>query len=208
MQKLAQGVRGATDTGEASVLDAIVEGDAKRVETLLPRARSKRQAAQGARLRARRTQSDRGQRPDCKKVPKVDHHDDDLAVHPRRGAGRDGRGRTAGTRRVDQLFRDPPTHETALFNPFHGARTATPAPSKVDVPEARGRREEVRLRRVRVLTWYFMLAERLPLQRGARRGRRLGRRLLRRVRAGRPARAPRCPSRAHGPGHDPDVLPR
>jgi hypothetical protein len=70
---------------------------------------------------------------------------------------------SGGNTEVDDLFRHPPTHETALLDPFEVLAGHTSA-DKVGVPAARAGEKKFDSGELGVLTWYLMLAERLPLQ--------------------------------------------
>jgi hypothetical protein len=147
------------DTGEESVLDAIIEGDATRVET---RYRGSLNARQRKALDSGRSNEYTQASARMKKVPKVVVS---MMISPYTlGEGlvtavaQDG-----GNKAVDKLFRDPPTHETALLDPFTVLDGHTGA-HEVDVPKVAKGEKKFASGEFGVLTWYFMLAERLPLQ--------------------------------------------
>ena len=147
------------DTGEESVLDAIIEGDATRVETSY---RSSLNAKQRKALDSGRNDESTQANARMKKVPKV-------VVSMMTSPYTLGEGlvtavaQDGGNKAVDKLFRDPPTHETALLNPFKVLDGDTGA-EKVDVPKLAKGEKKFDSGEFGVLTWYFMLAERLPLQ--------------------------------------------
>jgi len=147
------------DTGEESVLDAIIEGDATRVETNY---RSSLNAKQRRALDSGRNDEVDQASSRMKKVPKV-------VVSMMTSPYTLGEGlvttvaQNGGNKAVDKLFRDPPTHETALLDPFKVLDGDTGA-EKVAVPKLADGEKKFDSGEFGVLTWYFMLAERLPLQ--------------------------------------------
>ena len=162
---------------EASVLDAIIEGDASRVQTLY---RESLTAKERKALDTGRVDEGSKAMKRLKNVPKVvltliaspytlgEALVQTVAVEGDNAA-------------VDDLFRDAPTHESSLFDPFRVLSGQTSA-TEVAV-RARQGREEVRLRRAR-------RADVVPDARGAaavagrpRGRRRLGRGQVRRLRA-------------------------
>jgi hypothetical protein len=147
------------ETSEESVLDAIVEGDARRVET---RYRSSLGPKQQRALDAATNEESSGASARIKKVPKV-------VVSMMTSPYTLGEGlvttvaQQGGNSAVDKLFRDPPKHESSLLDPFEAITGHTGA-KKVDVPELEHGEKKFESGEFGVLTWYFMLAERLPLQ--------------------------------------------
>ena len=148
------------DTGEESVLDAIIEGDATRVETELPQL-TERQAAQGTRLRSQR-RGRPGQLPH-EEGPEGRRQHDDLAVHPRRGPGDRPWRRTAGTRPSTSCSATRPRTRPPCWTRSR-CSTATRAPRRSPCPKLADGEKKFDSGEFGVLTWYFMLAERLPLQ--------------------------------------------
>jgi hypothetical protein len=67
-----------------------------------------------------------------------------------------------GNTAVNKLFRHPPTHESSLLDPFQVLAGHTGA-AKVALPVLRAGEKKFDSGELGVLTWYFMLAERLPL---------------------------------------------
>ena len=67
-----------------------------------------------------------------------------------------------GNTDVDELFRTHRQHETALLDPFEVLAGDTDA-TKVDVPKLEDGEKKFDSGELGVLTWYLMLAERLPL---------------------------------------------
>jgi hypothetical protein len=68
-----------------------------------------------------------------------------------------------GNAAVDTLFRDAPTEETALLNPVKGISDRR-KPIKVAVPRLEAGEKKLDSGTFDVLTWYLMLAERVPLK--------------------------------------------
>lgn len=70
---------------------------------------------------------------------------------------------SGGTAAQDKLIQTPPKHETALLDPFRALAGRTGA---IKVPATGLRKGEIRFDsgELGVLTWYLMLAERLPLR--------------------------------------------
>jgi hypothetical protein len=145
-------------TSEASVLDAVIEGDATRVETAyrssLP---AKKRKALDAGRKDEVTQA--GAR--IKKVPKVivtmltsPYTLGEALVQT---VAADG-----GNAEVDTLFRDAPKHESSLLDPMELLSGKADA-VKVDVPALGDGEKRFDSGEFGVLTWYLMLAERLPL---------------------------------------------
>ena len=145
-------------TTESSVLDAIVEGDAVRVEALY---RDSLSAKQQAAL-------DQGQKDDLttaqaelKGVPKVIVT---MMTAPyalgqaMMQAVADGGGNTA----VDAMFREPPTHDAVLLDPFAVLSGDTSA-KQVARPALAAGEKKIAAGEFGAVTWYFMLAERVPL---------------------------------------------
>ena len=158
MKKLDKESEKGPSTSESSVLQAINEGDAERVATLY---RGTLTAAQRKALAAsEKAQSDEADTR-LKGVPKVV-----LTMVGSPYALGQGLVETVaadgGNARVDKLFRDPPTHETALLDPFRvldGDAGAT----KVAIPKLADGEKKFDSGELGVLTWYLMLAQRLPL---------------------------------------------
>ena len=148
-----------TSTNESSVFDALVEGDAERIATLYQRSLSPKQ----------RKATDAGQKDQLsqankrlKKVPKVVTT---MMTSPYAlGEGMvEAVAADGGNAAVDQMFRDTPKHETALFDPFLVLAGHTGA-TKVDAPTLGKGEKKFDSGELGVLTWYFMLAERMPLR--------------------------------------------
>ncbi len=147
------------DTSEDDVLRAIGEGDANRAEeryrASLPR--KQRRALAAAEAKDQKTGRDR-----LDKVPPI-------VVTLQSAPYALGDGLVAavaakgGNKALDRLFRDPPAHETALFDPFTVLAHDTGA-EDVATPKLESGEKKFETGEFGVLTWYFMLAERLPLK--------------------------------------------
>jgi hypothetical protein len=158
-KKLAKESDDGSDDNEESVFDALVEGDAQRVAALYRKSLSPKQ----------RKAIDAGQDQEAsqatkrtKKVPKVliTMIESPYALGQQMVETVAANG---GNAAVDQMFRDTPTHETALFDPFSvlAGRTGS---TKVDAPRLTKGEKKFDSGELGVLTWYFMLAERMPLR--------------------------------------------
>ncbi|CUR58548.1 hypothetical protein NOCA2500025 [metagenome] len=156
MQELAA----AEDDGHpaSEILDSLIEGDAERVQT---RYRESLTTKQRAALDAdTKKEGDRAAQR-LQGIPKVlltmftsSYTFGQALVQL---ADADG-----GNRAVDDLFRRPPTHELALLDPFTVLAHDNDA-VQVDVPALRAGEKEVSSGEFGVMTWYFVLAERMPL---------------------------------------------
>jgi hypothetical protein len=147
------------DSAASGVLDAIVEGDAQRVEHLY---RDSLSAKQRRRLDAGQQGEAAQARTRLERIPQVvitlESSPYDLG---------EGLVQTVAANRgnaaVNQLLVHPPTHESALLDPFKvlaGAKRG----ARVAVPTVQAGEKKFDSGELGVLTWYFMLAERLPLQ--------------------------------------------
>ncbi len=158
LKKLGKESEKGPDTSQASVLDAIVEGDAQRVAHLYAASLGPRQRrALAASQRAEVSEADR-------RTAEVPH-----VVMAMMGAPYDlGEGlvqtvaQEGGNAAVDRLFRHPPTHESALLDPFRVLTRSTSA-AKVALPTLQAREKRFEYGELGVLTWYVTLAQRLPL---------------------------------------------
>jgi hypothetical protein len=159
MEKLRKAAKkDDTETTESSVLDAIVEGDARRVETLYRESLSAKQRKALDKSTQDEYNAAIGK---LKKVPKVILT---MISSPytfgealTRAVAEDG-----GNAAVDALFRDTPTHDSVLLDPFeiltHDTRTAD-----VEAPALEDGEKKFDAGEFGAVTWYFMLAERLPI---------------------------------------------
>ena len=147
------------DTSEASVLRAIVEGDAERVQTLYRESLTPKQ----------RTALDAGQNDESaqanrtiKDIPKVvvTLFTSPYALGQALVAAASADG---GNASVNELFTDSPTHESALLDPFRVLAADTDS-RKVALPQLQKGEKKFDSGEFGVLTWYLMLAERLPLK--------------------------------------------
>ena len=148
-----------SDNTESSVFDAIVEGDAERIATEYRDSLSK---AQRRALAA----SEKKQRDDAgaglKKVPKVVLTLIDspyvLGQAMVQTVAQDG-----GNSAVDELFRDTPTHEASLLDPFQVIAGDLGA-KKVAAPALEKGEKKFQAGEFGVFTWYLMLAERIGIR--------------------------------------------
>ncbi|MEO7351997.1 MAG: hypothetical protein ABIW17_08875, partial [Marmoricola sp.] len=158
-EKLRKKSEDGRDTTEASMLDAIIEGDAERVQSLY---RDSLTAKQRRTLDAGQQGEGAEARKRLEQVPKVVvtmlNSPYTLGEALVQTVAADG-----GNAAVDKLFRDPPKHETSLFDPFLVLAGDTDA-TKVAEPKLHEGEKEFDSGEFGVMTWYFMLAERLPLQ--------------------------------------------
>ncbi len=159
MKALRKQADDGTTTSEESILDAITEGDAERMETLYRE--SLTPAERKALDRGRQDESDTATKR-LKHVPKVVltmiSSPYTLGQSLVQTVAQDG-----GNRAVDALFAHVPTHETALLDPFEVVAGHTSA-STVETPALGAGEKKFDSGELGVLTWYLMLAERLPLR--------------------------------------------
>jgi hypothetical protein len=147
------------DTSSAqAVLRAIIEGDATRVEGLYRESLNKRDRAA---LDSSRKDEGKAAEGEIEGVPTV--------VLTLMGAPYAlGQGFVEATAAegkntaVDNLLRNPPTDEIVLLAPLQQL-TLEVETVKVDVPDVRKGEKEFDSGELGALTWYLMLAERLPL---------------------------------------------
>jgi hypothetical protein len=145
-------------TSRATILNAVVEGDAERIEaryrdSLKPRKRKALDAADKVQNRVARKR--------IKQVPDVIAT---MMTSPYTlGSGLvQTVATTGGNLKVDTLFRSPPRDESALLDPFRSRPSRKPA--EVDVPKLGAGDKKFDSGEFGALTWYLMLSERLPLQ--------------------------------------------
>lgn len=145
-------------SSEGDVLEAIVEGDAERVEGLY---RDSLTAKQRKALDAGQNDDAAQARKRIKQIPKVIvtmmSSPYTLGEALVQAVAADG-----GNAAVDDLFYDVPTHESSLLDPLEVLAGETDAVD-VDVPGLQDGEKEFGSGEFGVLTWYLMLAERLPL---------------------------------------------
>jgi hypothetical protein len=156
--KRLQARQKATHQGDAaSVLDAVVEGDAERVEGLyrnsLPaRQRRALDASQAAEARAARRQ--------IAKLPKVVTtfltSPYTLGIGLVRTADEDG-----GNDAVDKLLQFPPDHTSALIDPLRAITDSTGG-ATVAAPTLGAGEKKFDAGEFGALTWYLMLSSHLP----------------------------------------------
>jgi hypothetical protein len=159
MEELQAAAEDGALTSEASVLVAVVEGDAERVatsyrESLPPRQR--RAIAAGEQRETDRVTTELKGIPDV--VGTMLSSPYVLGEAMVQAVAAEG-----GNSAVDRLFRDTPTHEDALLDPFTVLEDGSEA-APVDVPTLADGEEEFASGELGVLTWYFMLAERMPVR--------------------------------------------
>ena len=146
-------------TNAASVLGAIVEGDAERVRylyqaSLTPKQRQVAHPGAGPRV-GRRAAADRGH-------PAAGGHPALVAVRPRPRPG-GGPGRRRRQRLGRQAVREAAGPRRGTVRPVPGGRAEPTAPTKVAVPALESGEKEFESGELGTLTWYFMLAAHLPL---------------------------------------------
>ncbi len=149
---------GSTDSA-SSVLDAIVEGDAERVQGLYRDSLSTKQRdALDRSQQSEATEADKR----LQQVPKVV-----IAMQTSPYTLGEGLVQTVaangGNAAVDRLLRKSPTHETALLDPFRVLNGDTGS-AHVARPKLLAAEKKFDSGELGVLTWYLMLAQRLPLQ--------------------------------------------
>ncbi len=141
-----------------SVLDAIIEGDATRVQHLYAASLGPRQRRA---LAASEQREIAGANRQTSKVPQVV-----MAMMTAPYTLGEGLVQTVaesgGNEAVDRLFRHPPTHESALLDPFRVLAGRTGA-TRVAVPKLQSGDKRFESGELGVLTWYVTLAQRLPL---------------------------------------------
>jgi hypothetical protein len=158
LKKLEQQSKHGPSTTAWSVLDSIVEGDAQRVEHLyaasLP-AKQRQALVAGQNHEATQANQQMTQVPQVLITMMSSPYT--LGEGLVQAVAADG-----GNGAVNKLFRHPPTHESSLLDPFRVLAGQTGA-AKVALPKLRPGEKKFDSGELGVLTWYFMLAERLPL---------------------------------------------
>jgi hypothetical protein len=157
-RKLHKEAKDGVQNSAGSVFDAIVEGDATRVQHLYA-------ASLGPKQRRALAASERreiaGANRRTSTVPQVV-----MAMMSAPYTLGEGLVQTVaesgGNDAVDQLFRHPPTHESALLDPFRVLSGSTKA-TQVAVPKLEDGEKKFESGELGVLTWYVTLAQRLPL---------------------------------------------
>ncbi len=142
----------------ASVLDAIIEGDARRVQTRYRTALPDRQRAA---LDAAQRKENAAGRKRISQVPPalVSILTSPYTLGEALVTTIAARG---GNAAVDRLFEHPPAHETVLLDPFRVVAHQTGA-KHVATPTLRKGEKKADSGELGAVTWYFMLGERLPL---------------------------------------------
>lgn len=145
-------------TSEESVLDAIIEGDAERVATLY---RESLDARQRKELDASEKAQQAEASSDMKGIPEavltIISSPYTLGESLMQTVAEDG-----GNKAIDALYRDTPTHDAALYDPFQVIAGDLDA-AEVPTPAVKEGEKEVDSGEFGALSWYFMLAERVPL---------------------------------------------
>jgi hypothetical protein len=147
-------------TSESTLLDAVVEGDAERVATLYGQSLGKKQRR--ALDRSRRAETTTA----MKRIRQVPKYIVTIMTAPYtlgetlvQAVAADG-----GNKAVDKLFRTVPRHETALLDPFRVMGGRQTNATKTAMPTLAEGEKKFDSGEFGVLTWYLMLAERLPLK--------------------------------------------
>ena len=158
LERLRKKSKDGASRSDDDVLDAIIEGDAVRIQTLH---RDSLTAKKRRALDAGRKDEGARASKSIKQVPKVIvtmlTSPYTLGESLVQTVAADG-----GNAAVNKLFRDAPTHESSLLDPLQVLAGDTDA-VKVDVPKLEDGEKKFDSGEFGVLTWYLMLAERLPL---------------------------------------------
>lgn len=144
-------------SAEAAAFRALVEGDASRVETAYRQSLSTEERSELA-----KEESEQGDayREDARDVPKI--MATMLAAPYALGEAMLGLAVTMdGNERVDELFRDPPTTDEHLYDPWTLLQDGDRA-AEVDEPELVAGEERFDAGPFGALMWYLVLAERVP----------------------------------------------
>lgn len=156
LERLQEAEQERSGTASA-VLRAIVEGDAQRIEQRYARSLPERQRR--ALAAATRADGERVGR-DLAKVPEVVVSM--VAAPYVLGLGLVGVAAAGGGHaEVDDLLRDPPPHEAVLLDPLRVAAGEIEA-AAVATPELGEGEEELHSGELGAVTWYLVLAERMP----------------------------------------------
>jgi hypothetical protein len=159
MKKLNKESEKGESTTESSVLDSIIEGDAERIESSYQASLPPKQRK--AVEKSQQTETKQATKR-ISKVPKVVvtmlTSAYTLGESLVQAVAADG-----GNKAVDKLFQHAPKHESSLLDPFTVIAHDTGAKT-LEVPELERGEKKFDSGELGVLTWYFMLAERLPLR--------------------------------------------
>lgn len=156
--RMTQLQRDDSDAAE-SMLRAIVEGDAERVAGLY---RDSLEPRERARLDRGRQQEGGAASGRIDKVPTI--LITMMSAPYTLGASMvQAAAASDGNDGVDDLLRTPPTHDIALLRPLQELSRATKAADLANPQRPKGS-DEVESGELGALTWYLMLAERLPLR--------------------------------------------
>ena len=159
VKKLSKESEDKPSTSESSVLDGIIEGDAQRVERIYTQSLTPKQ----------RRALDRGREDEGSEASKRLEQVPQVIITLMTSSYSLGEGLVqvvaadGGNDAVDDLFRDSPKHESALIDPLRVLTGDTEA-TKLDVPELEdGEKKLDSSGEFGVLSWYLVLAERIPL---------------------------------------------
>ncbi|MCW2761876.1 MAG: hypothetical protein JWR85_2077 [Marmoricola sp.] len=156
--KRLEKAKDSKSTSESSVLHSVIEGDAERVETLYRDSLNARQ----------RKALDTGRKDDLAQADKRRKQIPEVLITMMTSPYTLGQGLVqtvaadGGNPAVDALFRKVPKHESTLLDPFEALADNSDA-VKVAPPKLEDGEKEDDSGEFGVLTWYFMLAERVPL---------------------------------------------
>jgi hypothetical protein len=157
-QKLDKQAGKGPEGSAGSVLLAITEGDAERVRYRYQASLTPRQSQALTRAQDRESAAARQRVADIPPLV-VTELSSPYVLGPGLVEAVAAKG---GSGAIDALLRKPPTHESVLFDPYRVITRETDA-TKVAVPSLEAGEKEFESGELGVLTWYFMLAERLPL---------------------------------------------
>lgn len=150
---------GDVDDNESTVLDAVIEGDASRIETQYRDSLSKKEQKA---LDDSAADQNEDASETYKKLPKIvvtlETAPYTLGEAVVQAVAEDG-----GNDAVDDLFTDTPKHEAALLDAFEVITGDTDA-EDVDLPDLADGEEKFSSGEFGSLTLFFMLAERVPLK--------------------------------------------
>ena len=157
LDRLRRAEAKGTSTTAVSVFDGLVEGDATRVETRYRASLTARQ----------RKALDAGQEADSTKALERLTHVPEVLLVEMTSSYTLGEALVqtvadqGGNFAVDELFRHPPKHEAALLDPSRVLAHRTGA-TKVADPTLPGGTKSFESGALGAVTWYLMLAERIP----------------------------------------------
>lgn len=154
-EALAKKKSGDADT-ESSVFDSIIEGDAERIATAYRQSlTSAQRKVLAADEKKQLDTADAGLKGVPKVVLTMISSPYVLGEAMVQTVAEDG-----GNAAVDRLFRDTPTHEASLLDPFEAIAGDLDA-AKVATPSLTTGEQKFESGELGVITWYLMLAERI-----------------------------------------------